>query len=237
MANLLREKSRVRNKKIIMLAVTLLIAAACAGCDPGDAVPASEVKQEMEEEKQKSELIEATLMKKLSISWTDMELIFGGINYTLPCSYQELAESGWTIDLADYGYEDGYTMEPGEMTYGTMDLENPQYSDKIRVQVGFYNDSDMEKDILECNIWSLTVDISRVVEEGETHPEFALSNGIMMGSSRDDVEAVCGPCEDVREVSEYNYVTYSYQVNYTYYLKMDIHEKYGVTFISLKTYE
>ena len=43
-----------------------------------------------------------------------------------------LVDLGWTFDLADYGYENGYIMNQDDKTYATIELENPLYSDDLR---------------------------------------------------------------------------------------------------------
>lgn len=236
----------MKNRLVTILSAVYVLTIACAGCYVlNESRSPSEMRQEVEAAKEIKEaeaerenaIADADSTGESWIDWTNMEVIFEGMNCKLPCSYQELAESGWTLDLAKYGYENGYTMSPGDRTYGTMDLENPEYSDKIRVQVGFINNSDTAKNILECDIWSLTVDVNRVVEDGTDCPEFIMANGIAIGSTQDDVDAACGPCENVEDDAEHNYTTYSYQVDYTYCLKFDIHEEYGVTSMSLSTYE
>lgn len=62
-------------------------------------------------------------------TWEDMSFFFDGHEYSLPFAYSEIEANGWTFDLADYGYEDGYVMNAGDQTYEMIELENENYPD------------------------------------------------------------------------------------------------------------
>ena len=180
---------------------------------------------------------DSTAGGELSDDWVDMQFIFDGNSYQLPVSYSELEANGWSFDLADYGYETGYVMNSGDKTYGTIELTNPNYSEKLTVQVGFINNSDRAMDIKECDIWCFELDTCYGFGQVESYPDMDIAGGIGLGSSREEVDAAFGVCEDVYEATDYGYVTYSYDVDYTYYLKMTIYDDKGVTAIELSTYE
>lgn len=173
----------------------------------------------------------------ISDDWTDMAFWFDGVYYELPASYQELEENGWSFDLAEYGYTDGYILNPGDKTYDTIELTNPMYDEDITVWVGFINTSDTAKDILDCDIWSIQLDTCSGFTQVDNYPYMEIAQGIGIGSTREEVEDAFGPCDDIYEAEDYGYVTYNYSEDYTYYLKLTIDDNKGVTAISMSAYE
>ena len=89
----------------------------------------------------------------ISDDWKDCEFILNNKAYKLYFPYSDLKNDGWTFDLADYGYANGYVMNPGNKVTGTINLENPNFDSTVRI--GFINDSNSVKDITECNISGL----------------------------------------------------------------------------------
>ena len=166
--------------------------------------------------------------------WTNMEFLLDGNYLQLPTSYQNLVDLGWTFDLADYGYENGYIMNQDDKTYATIELENPLYSDDLKVYVGFVNNGYSACDITQCDIWAIEIDTCYGFEQVDSFPSMEIANGIHFGSTEEDVIAAFGPCDDVYECEYYK--TYEYCVDYTYYLNFTIYEEYGVTAIELEEY-
>lgn len=187
-----------------------------------------EVTEEVEEEDDNN-------TTALSGDWTSMEFTLDGKNFKIPFSYKELEAEGWSFDMADYGYEDGYVLNPGEKVYATIDLENPEYED-VTMYVGFKNIGEEVMDITECAVWSIEVDTCYGWEQLEKYPEMTLANGLTFGDTKSDVEAVCGSCEDIYESEDYGYVVYEYDVD-DYVLEMTIFDDLGITSFDLSTYE
>lgn len=175
---------------------------------------------------------------ELSDDWTDMQFILDGKLYELPVSYRELEANGWSFDLAAYGYTDGYIMNPGDKTYSTIELSNPDYDEDLMVWVGFINTGDKAQDILDCDIWAFQMDTCVGSRQLENYPDMEIAGGIGFGSTREEVEAAFGECEDIYEAdSGYNYAVYNYDMDYKYYLKLTIYEDKGVTAIDISSYE
>lgn len=177
-----------------------------------------------------------SLGSTLSGEWTDMQFILDGKNYQLPFAYAELEAEGWTFDLADYGYADGYVLNPGDKVYATINLTNPAYDKYLRLYVGFKNFTDKAKDIKECDVWSLELDTCHGFDQFETYPDMTIGNGLTIGSSRSEVEALCGPCEDIYENTERGYAVYSYDID-SFYLDITVYDTIGITSFDLSTYE
>lgn len=53
----------------------------------------------------------------ISDDWKDCEFIFNNKTYKLYVPYSDLKSDGWSFDLADYGYSNGYVMNPGDKSY------------------------------------------------------------------------------------------------------------------------
>ncbi len=182
-----------------------------------------------------SEAPSQTSSSNLSGEWTDMKFELAGKAYQMPVAYKELEADGWTFDLAEYGYEGGYEMQPGDKVYATINLTNPDYDEDLSLRVGFKNYSDAALDIKECDIWSLELDTCYGHRQLDSYPSMTIGNGLTIGSSKADVEALCGPCADPY-VSDSGYVKYSYDVD-DYKLKLTIYDTMGVTCFELSTYE
>lgn len=171
----------------------------------------------------------------MSGEWTDMNFELAGKTYQMPFAYKELEAEGWTFDLADYGYEDGYAMDPGDKVYATIDLTNPSYDEDLSIRVGFKNYSDSVLDIKECDIWSFEMDTCYGHKQLPSYPSMTIGNGLTIGSSKSDVEALCGPYDDIYE-SDSGYVKYTYNAD-DYTLKITVYEGMGTTCFELSTYE
>lgn len=203
-----------------------------------------EVSEESEEESKEEDKEESKEEPKeesdapavaLDGEWTDMKFVLDGKTYQLPFAYEELEAEGWTFDLADYGYQDGYKMEPGDKVYATIDLKNPAYGDKLDIRVGFKNYSDETLDIKECDVWSLEFDTYYAGKQLESYPDMSIGNGLAIGSSKSDVEEACGACDEIYS-SDLGYDKYSYVAD-DCNLDITIYEDMGVTAFKLSTYE
>lgn len=176
----------------------------------------------------------------LSGDWLDLQFVLDGVGYQLNDPYQKLKDNGWYFDMADYGYENGYVLNPGEKVYSTIDLENDSYKqDKYKkpsVKVGIRNNSDTIKDIYECDVWSISVNIDYGFKVVNPHPEMAIGNGLKFGDTAQQVLDACGPCEDVFVSNDNNYQVYEYFVNFDYKLKITVYDEFGITGFELSDY-
>ena len=170
-------------------------------------------------------------------NWEDMQFTLDGVLYQLPMSYKELESAGWTFDLADYGYDNGYIMNPGDMVYSTIQLENPAYSDRLDMTVGFVNNSDEVKDIMQCDIWSLELNTCYGFTQVENYPAMSIGNGLHFGSTHEEVLAAMGQCDDIYESADYGYSVYNYDYDFTYYMKITVYDDLGITAFDLCTYD
>ena len=165
----------------------------------------------------------------ISDDWKDCEFIFNNKAYKLYFPYSDLKNDGWSFDLADYGYANGYVMNPGNKVSGTISLENPNFDSTVRI--GFINDSNTIKDITECNIWSFEVD-NAFVDDDETPVSFTLPKGIHNGSSLQDVINAYGEPKDSYRADSLGYWNYTYQDEYSKYFRLTIYDDKGVTAFS-----
>ena len=171
----------------------------------------------------------------MSGAWTDMAFQFDGHEYTLPFSYSDIAANGWTFDMADYGYEDGYILNPGDETYGTIELENPNYED-VAVTVGFVNMDGKAKDITECMIYTFAYDTCSGFEQAASFPQMSVTGGLMTGMDEAGAVAIMGGCEDLYESDHYN--SYSYHDDdYSKYIDFDVYDEFGITSFDLTYYQ
>lgn len=181
---------------------------------------------------------EETIPDGADEDWLNMKFTLDGVTYQLPCAYKELEANGWTFDVADYGYENGYVLNPGDKLYSTIYLKNSAYSDKIAVSVGFVNKADTVQDIYECDIWSIRVQTDYAFKLVDPRPEMSIGNGLKFGDSKDLVFSKCGECpeDDTFINDEYGYSVYEYSQDFTFYLKINVYDEYGITSFELQDY-
>lgn len=189
--------------------------------------------QEQTEENADTEEVPADLTG----NWGDMQFVLDGQMFRLPVAYKDLEAAGWSFNLADYGYADGYAMNPGDKVFATIELTNPNYSDKLTVHVGFINNGEGVLDIMECDVWSFEMDTCYAFKQVDSFPGMTIGNGLTWGDTREEVEAACGPCDDIYESTDHGYAVYSYNIDFTYYLKVTIYDEFGITAFELSTYE
>lgn len=165
-----------------------------------------------------------------STDWKDMMFALDGQVLTLPFDYSQI-QSTWTLDMADYGYEDGYVMNKGDKTYSTIDLENSLY--EAPLTVGFVNNGDAAQDILQCQIWSVDIDTTY----SDTYPQIELPGGITWGSTVEQVVAAYGEPEDEPYRSDdLGYYSYEYSYDYSKYLTLYIWDDGGLKEVEYQVY-
>ena len=178
---------------------------------------------------------QTTVSDQLSDNWTDLQFQLEGQVFTLPCNYSDIEALGYTFDLSDYGYDNGYILNPGDSTYSTIHLENEEGAE---LTVGFTNTGDEAKDILECQIWSVEAESTYV----DAVADLVFPGGITWGATLETVEAVYGTVdEDDIYVSDLGYKAYSYNEG-DKYMDVDIYTDApdgrfeGVTKLEMKCY-
>lgn len=171
----------------------------------------------------------------LSEEWTDLQFLFDGKKYQIPFSYKDLEAEGWSFDLADYGYDSGYILNPGDYVSGTIHLEKEGYdSFDVDVAIGFINNDDEAKDILECEVYSFTLQTNLWLSEDINYPEMTIAKDIGIGSSYDDVKAAFGEPEEFYDDTDNECYYISYSFDYTYVLDMTISKERGVSTICVE---
>lgn len=171
----------------------------------------------------------------LSQKWTDLQFVFDGKNYQIPFSYKDLEAEGWSFDLADYGYENGYILNPGDYVSGTIHLEKEGYErNEVDVAIGFINNASEAKDILECEVYSFTLQTNLWLIEDIKYPDMKIAKNIGIGSSYDDVKAAFGEPNEFYDDTDNECYYISYEVDYTYILDMTISKERGVSSICIE---
>lgn len=176
----------------------------------------------------------------ISDDWTDLEFIFDGVKYKInETSYADLKAVGWTFNLADYGYENGYILNSRDKTYGTIDLKHSKYGneyDAFYITVGFTNNDTVAKDITECDIWSISMDTRYGFRLKDSYSDMTIAKGIHFGSSEADVLAAFGTPYDTYENAENGYKSFTWYDNASKYLKITVYADGGVSSIQLQEY-
>ena len=177
---------------------------------------------------------------EISDNWLDFEFLLDGAKYKLgETSYNDLKNAGWTFDLADYGYSNGYILNPNDKSFSTIKLNNAKYGDKYNdfyITVGFINNDTVAKDITECNIWSIIADARYGSKMIESHSDMMITKGIHYGSTEEEVLTALGTPNDIYENSELGYKTFSWNYKYSPNLRITVYADTGVSKFELKKY-
>lgn len=200
-----------------------------------------ESKSESKEESKKESEAESKTESKakttgaVSADWRDFQFAFDGQVYTMPIDYKTIADAGWTFDIADYGYEDGYVLNSGDKTTSTIDLENDKYED-VDVSIGMTNTGDKACDITEGQMWAFGCDIT-FTDDDEPRPEIELPGGLTWGSTVEDVIAAYGEPEDEPYYSEsLGYYSYEYETEDYNKLSLIVYKDKGLTEFDFRIY-
>ena len=174
----------------------------------------------------------------ISDDWKDMEFIFDGEKYSLEdAPFETLQDNGWDFDLAEYGHEDGYVLNPNDKISGTIYLSNSDYDKDLDVMVGFINRTKKVKDIKECSIWTFDCSIAYGSRLLQDVPEMTIAQGITWGSTADEVVEAFGEADDEYRSDDLGYTKYTYEDDYDKYLDIYVYDDYGVTEIEMRLYE
>ncbi len=159
-----------------------------------------------------------------------------GVVYHLPFAYSIIKDK-YTFDLADYGYENGYTLGPNEYILATVFLDNADYDSDLDVSAGFMNTTSEDQDIMETDVWAIEFDITWC--KTDNYPEVVLPGGITWGATVDDVKAAYGEPEGEPYYAEsLNYWSYTYEdEDNDYVVELVIYDDRGLTEISVKSYD
>ena len=178
----------------------------------------------------------ATTPDDMSDDIFDCQFAMDGTVYTLPFDYSLISDK-YTFHLADYGYEDGYILNPKGKVTSTIELESDDLDEDVNFWVGFLNTGSEAKDIKETSIWAYSIDINWA--ETDKYPEIILPKGITWGSSVDDVKAAYGdPTEDPYRAEDLGYWSYTYKSeDYDVYLTLTIYDDKGITKIEYQNYD
>lgn len=164
------------------------------------------------------------------MAWEDMALTIDGVMFDLPADYSLFVDNGWSFDLAEYGYENGYVLNGGGSIFMTIYLENEAYESDITV--GFENFTTEVKDVTECSIPDLRISILFA----DTYPEVVLPGGITWGSTLEEVLAAYGDGYegDPYRADSLSYTVYEYAIDYTTRMKLIIHDDLGLVEVTLQ---
>lgn len=191
--------------------------------------------EEITEDKEDN-AVEAVVSDELSDDWKDMQFQLNGQVFTLPCDYSAIEALGYTLDSSETEYTNGYILNANDTTLSSINLVNEEGA---KIMVGFINTDDEAKDILECQIWSVTADITYE----DVVPDLVLPGGITWGATLEEVEDAYGMVgdEDNIYISDLGYTAYTYNED-SKYLDVDVYtndpdgEYEGVTSLSIREY-
>lgn len=176
----------------------------------------------------------------ISDDWMDLDIMIDGVVYHYPYDYDKLLENGWTLNMADYGYEDGYAMNKGEKTSTTISLHHEKYDSESRpfvIDCGFANYGEETVDIKECDLWSIKINCIKYSSPYEEHSSVQIAKGIKFGSTAEEVIAAFGDGdEEPYRAEELGYTVYSYRNNFAERMKIVVYDDFGVTEIQLQKY-
>ena len=178
---------------------------------------------------------------KVSDDWTNLEFEFDGSVYKIPFAYNDLETNGWSFDFSDYGYENGYELEPNEYILATISLENvAKYGEdcEVDVTIGIINNSDETLDAKECDVYSFECDTYWELDEGRPLPPLTLPGGLTWGATIDEITAVYGEPDDTyrSDSDTLKYTKYTYTTDDGQTMDLTIYDEEGLTQFEMRVY-
>lgn len=165
---------------------------------------------------------------ELSSDLNSMQVVIDGELYQMPFSYADIKDKYW-IDMDTY---QGRKSLPGGSKVTTMGasgvaLHSDEISEDAHFTVEFCNTSNEEKQIEDCEIYEVNMDIEYT--RGGKFPELILPGGITWGSSLEDVKAAYG--ESTIERASDGVTTLRYD-NEVHLFSIIVSDRLGVVSIS-----
>lgn len=173
---------------------------------------------------------------ELAATLDSLQIQLDGVVYTLPYDYSAIS-STYYFDIADYGYENGYVMNPGDSVSTTIELENESMDSHCNFWIGLTNTDAEAQDITLCDISGMYINIA-FCDTG-SYPSIVCPGGITWGSTYDDIVAAYGECEDPYYAEELCYYSLDYKVeteSYTAYWTFETYDDGGLKSIKVRCY-
>ena len=162
------------------------------------------------------------------------EIQIDGILYTIPFANQSIAPY-YSFTMADYGYENGYVVNPRDSVSTTIELKHEGMNENFHVYAGFGNYSEQILDIQECNINKIELNAA-TCDSFDGCPSVVLPAGITWGSHVEQIIEAYGEPTD-SYVSEEGDTTLHYNTETPYVTReFRIHHEKGLDVISIKLY-
>ena len=152
--------------------------------------------------------------------WKTFAFTLDGKDMSLPVAYSDLQAAGWSVDLSEYGYEDGYIMNANDAV--SVSLTNDKYD--LTAVAGFANLTDSAQDITKCDVISLTLD----AEFSDSNPDIKLPGDLTWGSSLDDVLAAYGKPYETYYSDTLQYYELTYKTDDYQYLQLVVYDDGGI---------
>lgn len=165
-------------------------------------------KEEASEESKKEEASEEEPeMEENHLDVTEPSFIMDGKQITLlETTYEDLQDYGW-ICTEEIEFSDGTDILESDKYLATkVTLESEKYSN-VSLRVGFVNLSDKDKSVLDCDIYSISINILFADES----PDIELAGALKWGDSTKEFLEVFGePCDEY--VSDNDFVRYEFEL-------------------------
>lgn len=202
--------------------------------DETEEVTEEETTEEVTEEKTEAKTEAVATPDGLSSDLYSKQYSVDGTVYTLPFDYAKI-KNDYTFDIADYGHEEGYVLNPNDKVLCTVYLKNSNFDDSFQFCVGFKNTGSEAKDIYETSIWAVDTDIKWC--KSDNYPSVVLPGGITWGSTLEDVKKAYGePSSDPYYSEDLKYWEYTYESSDGYNVRLTIYDEEGLTGIYLSDY-
>lgn len=210
-------------KKILMVAIVLLIVGGVVYLSAVKVYSKIVVKKE-----EKARVVKKTVTD-IDTDWPAGEFILDGMKFELNTKYKDYEFNNWTIDNSSYNYNN-MSFIKDDKTSVSIPLVNKKY-DAI-VKIGIINLEDNKKNIVDCEVWGISVNnISK-----EKPVEFKLSKGIKNNSTYEEIMEAYGTLDEENITINEDNVVLHYQKDYSIYLDLTVTKANGLESFSYKKY-
>ena len=167
--------------------------------------------------------------------WKNGQIMIDDISYEMPFVFSELINAGWTVKEDEEEILSSI-LEPGEETEDSLHMEKEGYPELIFL-VRVTNLTEKNLPLLDCQVTSIWYDAKGAMESGGEYPTISV-NGLILGSSLENVERCFGTYEVKYDSETLTMVLYKYfEGEKALYLTFDYNEELGVTAVICNAFD
>lgn len=154
----------------------------------------------------------------MRMTLTDTAILINGKKYNIYDTYNKFKNAGWEMETDE-------KIVDSKAKTSIIEITHEKYKNN-GILISMINQSDKEKDITECGVWSIKIDNYK-----KDYPiEFTLPGNIKTGSTIEEIEKAYGKLqkENIYRSEQSGYTKYHYKDENNSYLDLVVYDDIGL---------